>query len=543
MNIMYDNLLRPVKILYIIIYARLSKEEKNKQTEEEQSKSIEHQFEICREYIEEEQKEYPDCKFEILEELYDDGISGTTFDRADFKRLVKLIENKQANMVITKDLSRLGRDHVETDNYIEKWFPEHNVRYVSILESVDTYDVDNVSNDIAPLINWSNDQFAKTTSKKIRKEFKKMMRQGKWVGGEPPLGYQQNPKDKYHFIKEPIGEEIVKTIFKLALENKTPEEISDILIYDKVPIPTIIKGNKRNLNVDLKDLWSPDTIRNILRNKMYLGHMIQGKTTKLNYKSKKIIYLPEDDWIVVENMHEPIIKESDFNSVQLLIKSNKNTTLNTHDYLLKGMIKCKECHHAIGIQYFNKRNTNNYTVCSYYRKYGSKKEVCTAHRFHYEELEKMVTKSIKKECMQYVDSTNFADKLKDKEQSKQLITDLKLNIDKTNRKISKIEKQIDTIYEDKLNGVIDDEQYKRMVKNKQDDIAFEKKKLYQYYNDLEAVTAKKIVEPNYNKLVKDFLAMKKPNKIIIGQLIEKIELSEDGTIDIHYKVQNPYKNI
>ena len=543
MNIMYDNLLRPVKILYIIIYARLSKEEKNKQTEEEQSKSIEHQFEICREYIEEEQKEYPDCKFEILEELYDDGISGTTFDRADFKRLVKLIENKQANMVITKDLSRLGRDHVETDNYIEKWFPEHNVRYVSILESVDTYDVDNVSNDIAPLINWSNDQFAKTTSKKIRKEFKKMMRQGKWVGGEPPLGYQQNPKDKYHFIKEPIGEEIVKTIFKLALENKTPEEISDILIYDKVPIPTIIKGNKRNLNVDLKDLWSPDTIRNILRNKMYLGHMIQGKTTKLNYKSKKIIYLPEDDWIVVENMHEPIIKESDFNSVQLLIKSNKNTTLNTHDYLLKGMIKCKECHHAIGIQYFNKRNTNNYTVCSYYRKYGSKKEVCTAHRFHYEELEKMVTKSIKKECMQYVDSTNFADKLKDKEQSKQLITDLKLNIDKTNRKISKIEKQIDTIYEDKLNGVIDDEQYKRMVKNKQDDIAFEKKKLYQYYNDLEAVTAKKIVEPNYNKLVKDFLAMKKPNKIIIGKLIEKIELSEDGTIDIHYKVQNPYKNI
>lgn len=543
MNIMYDNLLRPVKILYIIIYARLSKEEKNKQTEEEQSKSIQHQFEICREYIEEEQKEYPDCKFIIVEELYDDGISGTTFDRADFNKLVKLIENKQANMVITKDLSRLGRDHVETDNYIEKWFPEHNVRYVSILESVDTYDVDNVSNDIAPLINWSNDQFAKTTSKKIRKEFKKMMRQGKWVGGEPPLGYIQNPKDKYHFIIEPIGAEIVKRIFKLTLKNKTPEEISNILIDDKVPIPTIIKGNKRDLNVDLKDLWSTGTIRDILRNKIYLGHMIQGKTTRLNYKSKKIIYLPEEDWIVVENMHEPIIKENDFNSVQLLIKSNKNTTANTHDYLLKGMIKCKECHHAIGIQYFNKRNTNNYTVCSYYRKYGSKKEVCTAHRFHYEELEKLVIKSIKKECMQYVDSTNFADKLKDKEQSKQLITDLKLNIDKTNRKISKIEKQIDTIYEDKLNGVIDDEQYKRMVKNKQDDIIFEKKKLSQYYNDLEAVTAKKIVEPNYNKLVKDFLAMKKPNKIIIGKLIEKIELSEDGTIDIHYKVQNPYKNI
>ena len=539
---MFDNMLRQVTILYIIIYARLSKEEKDKQSVEEQSKSIQHQFEICREYIEEEQKEYPNCQFIIVEELYDDGISGTTFDRADFNKLVKLIENKKANMVITKDLSRLGRDHVETDNYIEKWFPEHNVRYVSILESVDTYDTDNVSNDIAPLINWSNDQFAKTTSKKIRKEFKKMMRQGKWVGGEPPLGYQQDPKDKYHFIIEPVGAEIVKRIFKLALEEKTTEEISDILIDDKVPIPTIIKGNKRDLNVDLKDLWSADTIRDILRNKMYLGHMVQGKTTKLNYKSKKIIYWPEEDWIVVENMHEPIIKESDFNSVQLLIKSNKNTTTNTHDYLLKGMIKCKECHHSIGIQHFNKRN-NNYTGCSYYRKYGSKKDVCTAHRFHYEELEKLVIKSIKKECMQFVDSTNFADKLKDKEQSKQLLTDLKLNIDKSNRKISKIEKQIDTIYEDKLNGIIDDEQYKRLVKNKQDDIIFEKNKLEQYQKDLESITAKKIVEPNYNKTVKDFLAMKKPNKIIIGKLIDKIELSEDGTIDIHYKVQNPYKNI
>jgi len=541
LNTMYDNLLRPVKTLYIIIYARLSKEEKNKQSEKEQSKSIRHQFEICREYIEEEKKEYPNCKFVIVEELYDDGISGTTFDRADFKKLVKLIENKKSNMVITKDLSRLGRDHVETDNYIEKWFPEHNVRYVSILESVDTYDVNNVSNDIAPLINWSNDQFAKTTSKKIRKEFKKMMHQGKWVGGEPPLGYIQNPKDKYHFIIEPIGAEIVKRIFNLTLQNKTLEEISNILIDEKVPIPTIIKGNKRDLNVDLKNLWSQDTIKDILKNKMYLGHMIQGKTTKLNYKSKKIIYLPEKDWIIVENMHEPIIKESDFNTVQLLIKSNKNTTINTHDYLLKGMIKCKQCQHSIGIQHFNKRN-NNYTVCNYYRKYGSKKQVCTAHRFHYEELEKFIIKSIKKECMQYVDSTNFANKLKHKQQSKQLLIDLKLNIDKTKRKIYKIEKQLDVIYEDKLNEVIDDNQYKRMIKNKQEEIIFEKKKLSQYYEDLETVSAKKVIEPNYSKLIKDFLTMKKTNKIIVGKLIDKIELSENGIIDIYYKVQNPYKN-
>lgn len=531
---MYDNLLKPVKILNIIIYARLSKEEKNKQSREEQSKSIQHQFEICKEYIEEERKEYSNCKFVIVDELYDDGVSGTTFCRADFNKLIKLIENKQANMVITKDLSRLGRDHIATDNYIEKWFPEHNVRYVSVLESVDTYDKESVSNDIAPLINWSNDQFAKTTSKKIRREFKKMMRQGKWVGGEPPLGYQQNPMDKYHFIIEPIGAEIVKRIFKLALENKTPEEISNILIFDKVPIPTVIKGNKRKLNMDLKDLWSSDTIRDILKNKMYLGHMIQGKTAKLNYKSKKIIYLPEEDWIIAKNMHEPIVKENEFNSVQLMIKSNKNTTKNTRDYLLKGLIRCKECRHAIGVQYFDKKN-KVYTICSYYRKYGTKKGVCTAHRFHYNELEKLVIKNIENECMLFIDSSNFVSILKNKDCNKQLITDLELKINQANRKIKKIEDQIDIIYEDKLNEVIDNEQYMRIVKNKQSDIKIEQNKILRYNNDLEEIK-KSSIKQDYNKSVEDFLSMKTFNKVMIGKLINKIELSKDGTIEIYYKV-------
>lgn len=537
---MYDNLLRQVTVLYIIIYARLSKEEKDKQTPEEQSKSIQNQIEICHEYIEEEKKEYPNCQFVIVEELYDDGVSGTTFDRDDFNKLVKLIESKKANMVITKDLSRLGRDHIETDNYIEKWFPEHNVRYVSILESVDTYDSENTSNDIAPLINWSNDQFAKTTSKKIRKEFKKMMLKGQWTGGEPPLGYQKDPNDKHHFIIEETGAEIVKRIFELALEGKTSNEISAILIKEKVPIPTLIKGYKRRLNEDLKELWSEDTIRSILQNEMYLGHMVQGKTTRLNYKSKKIIYLPKSDWIKIKHTHQPIIDKKDFDSVQLLIKSNKNKTTASYDYLLKGLIKCKECNHGIGIQHYQNRK-NNYTICNYYRKYGIKKAVCTAHRFVYEDLEKLVLKNIKKECLQYVDSTNFAEKLKDMEQKKQLKSDLKISINKTKLNIKKLEKIMDTIYQDKLDGIIDSMQYQRIVKNKIKDMEFEKKKLERLYQDLNIIQSKNTSITNYDEVVKEFLEIKKPNKIILGKLIEVIYLSEEGTIDIYYKVQKPYK--
>jgi site-specific DNA recombinase len=536
--VIYDNFLKVVKCFYIIIYARLSKEEAGK-SKEEQSKSIKNQINICKQFIEAEEKEYPDCKFKIVAILKDDGVSGTTFDRDDFKELVKKIETQQANMVITKDLSRLGRDHIRTDDYIENWFPEHNVRYVSIMESVDTY-ADTVSNEVAPLINWSNEHFARQTSKKIKKTFNDYRDEGKWTGGEPPLGYQIDPKDKYHFIIEPKGAEVVKRIFNLAKDNNSVDVIATTLITEHVPIPTIIKGCNRKLNQELVELWSPDTIRDILQSEMYLGHMVQGKSTRLNHKSKTIIYLPKEQWKIKHNTHEPIIDQQTFDSVQLLIKSNKNKTCKTHDYLLKGMIRCAECGHSISIQHYKER-AKNYTICNYYRKYGSKKEVCTSHRQVYEDLEKLVLKNIKEECIQYVDSTNFADKLKDKEQSQQLQVDLKLKVDKCNREIFRLNKSMDDMYKRLDLGIIDEEQYLRLTQSTKESIEYEKSLLQRYNEDLENIKQKNIVEPDYTKAVKEFLTLKKPNKVMITKLIDVIYLSEDGTIDIKYKVQNPYK--
>ena len=426
---MRDNLFRIVSVLNIIIYARLSKEEEGK-THEEQSKSIQNQINICKRYLEDEQQKYPNIKFEIVAELFDDGISGTTFERDDFKELIKLIETKKANMVITKDQSRFGREHIESDNYMEKWFPEHNVRYVAVLDGVDTYIPESANNDMAPIKNWMNEMYAKHTSRAVKATKRENAKKGIWNGGEPPLGLQIDPNNEGSLIIEPVGAEIVKRIFNLALENKSLDQIADILIKEKVPIPTIIKGNKRNLNIDLVDLWNTSTIRELLENEMYKGTMVQCKTTTLSHKSKKIIYLPKEDWIRVPNKVPPIINEKQFDNVQLLINTNKNTKTNSYDYLLKGILICRECKHTIGIQHYNNRK-NNYTVCNYYRKYGKRKEVCTAHRFIYEDLEKLVLKSIKKDCLQYVNDTNLELILKEKVRSKELKTSLKLKIDKS----------------------------------------------------------------------------------------------------------------
>ncbi len=531
---MYDNYFRVVTSFSIIIYARLSKEEVGK-SREEQSKSIKNQIEICKKYIEEEQKRYPKCKFNIVAILKDDGISGTTFERKDFKKLISLIEEKKANMVITTDLSRLGRNHIKTDDFIEEWFPEHNVRYVSIIESVDTY-TDCISNDIAPIINWSNEHFAKLTSKKIRSRFQLLRLEGKWTGGEPPYGYKLDKSAKYHFIVDETNAEVVRRIFKMFLEGSSLNEIANILTKEGVPIPSVSKGYKRKLDANLGEYWKETTIKNILRNEVYCGYMIQGKTTRLNHKSKKTIYLPKDDWIKIRDAHEPIVCEEMFFAAQSLLKSEKYKSKNFYDYLLKGLMKCSECNHAIGVQHFNKRK-QNYTICNYYRKYGSKKEVCTSHRFIYEEVEKLVLNKICEDYLKHIDINSILEKVK-KRLNERPSSNLEEKISACKRNISEVEKELDVLYEDKLKGIIYLEQYERLYGAKMGTLKSLKFRLNSLIEEQKSVgwndtdlleTIKKIVS--------------KPNKSLISSIINVIKINEKGDIEIYYKICGPKERI
>ncbi len=529
---MYDNFFRFIKEIHYIIYTRLSKEEQGK-SREDQSRSIKNQITVCQNYMEEEKRTYPNCIFKEVAILKDDGVSGTTFNREDFHKLVTLIEQKQANMVITKDLSRLGRDHIQTDDYLEKWFPEHNVRYVSVMENIDTY-VDSISNEIAPIINWSNENFARQTSKKIKKTFKEYRKDGKWTGGEIPLGYRKDPHDKYHFMIDEQGKEIVERIFHLALNHNSLDKIVKILTEENVPLPSAIKKNKRKLNINM---WSTKTVKSILQNEMYLGHMVQGKTTRLNHKSKKIIYLEKANWDIVKNTHEAIIDQETFQNVQLLLKANKNKTIHSYDYLLKGLIKCKECKHSISIQSYPKRKAC-YTVCNYYRKYGSKKEVCTAHRFNYLELEKLVLTQIKEDCFKYLDKDKLMEILTNYQEHLPIIYDIKRNIEKSKQEIRKLDNQIKEIYNDKLEGIITKEQYQNITKSKYETLEYEKKKISRYQNQLKE-TEKNNQKQNEKKIIQEVLSLN--NKLLILNLIDVIYLGQNGHIHIYYKIQKPYQ--
>ena len=203
------------KTMYkVAIYIRLSKEDVDRGYDE--SESIKNQRTLLTEYV---QKLGRECK--LIDIYIDQGYTGTNFNRPAFQKMIRDINSGKVNMVVTKDLSRLGRDYIETVEYIEKWFPENNVRYVSVTDGIDTFETSNGNNDIAPFKSILNDMYSKDLSKKIRTALHTMQKQGKWVGGKTAIGYMKDPNDKNKLIICEPEAEIVKTIFNMATLRKS----------------------------------------------------------------------------------------------------------------------------------------------------------------------------------------------------------------------------------------------------------------------------------------------------------------------------------
>lgn len=320
----------------VALYIRLSKEDQKPG----ESESITNQRSILTRFAESQ-------KLTIVEEYVDDGISGTTFNRPSFIRMIEDIESKKVNMVITKDLSRLGRDYIQTGYYLEKYFPENRVRYISILDNVDT-GIDSSSNDITPFRSILNDMYAKDISKKIKSVKHNNQELGKFIGGKAPYGYKFPPDTTHSFIIDEEVAPIVRRIFNEAKSGKSCRAIALDLSIDGIPTPSQYAVSKGYKMTKVAPHWSDPRIREILLNEVYIGNMVQGRMKKINYKSKINFRLPKDQWKIVEGTHEPIIDESTFIKAKEMIETRKQTRVKSHDYLLKGLIYCHECRKKMG---------------------------------------------------------------------------------------------------------------------------------------------------------------------------------------------------
>ena len=436
------------------IYIRLSKEDGDR----EESESVVNQRKILKAYAKEN-------KYKIYDEYVDDGYTGTNFNRPDFKRMIKDIENKKINMVITKSLSRLGRDYIETGKYIETFFPENEIRYIAILDDVDTFLDKNC--DTVAFKNIMNDYYAKETSKNIKKTKNKKKLEGFYYTAYAPFGYKKTSKSGNLEIDE-VQANIVRKIFDLFIDGYGTYQISNMLTDEKVETPglqmkmTCVVNNMTNTT----DKWNHNTIRRILENQIYIGNCVQNKTKKISYKSKKMISLPEEEHSIIKNHHEPIISKEKWDIVQKMLKNHKNAKVRETDVIFKGLLYCSHCNNKLTIRTKVDHNksgdvTRRYILCGTAAKKYSNKS-CYSRYINYDVFEEKAISKITDTLELYINSKAFKDedalrKILESQSNKGSI--LK-KIEKLEKDLESVNKKIATLYNDKLNGLLEEQDFR-----------------------------------------------------------------------------------
>lgn len=524
METLADVLEKTQKVIYkVAIYIRLSREDEK----DGESESVTNQKTLLIKYVKEH-------GYKIFDIYIDDGYTGTNFNRPAFIRMINDIEAGKVNMVITKDLSRLGRDYIGTGEYIEKWFPKHKVRYVSILDGLDTF-LNNSSNEIAPFKAIINDMYSRDNSKKIKSALKSLQEQGKWVGGCPPFGYAVDPNDKNHLVVNPDESWIVKKIFDLALKGKPRNQIITILYNEKIPTPSMIRKTKRVQKYADIGYWNATTVKSILTNDLYTGDMVQNRRSRISYKIRQVVPNNSEDWIIVEGTHEALISKEDFKEINRLLKLNKGLRYEKKIRgVYDGLIYCYECKHRMALQGGTGGHNHGhfYTICNTYRKY-SKLNICTSHCNNFSKLENRITDELKKIFKSYVNEDKTYNNLLANKKNADNSTDLALTLKKLEVEIDTKNKNLDKMYIDKLESKITEEMYNRISSNMQNEIKIlEDKKstiIDDIYNDKLSND-----DERCKNLVKDFLSVEKPSREVIVRLIKRIELHQDKTIDIYF---------
>ena len=500
------------------IYIRLSREDEEKEKYQE-SESIGNQRTLLMQYIRQN-------KLNFISEYVDDGVSGTSFDRPAFNRMIADIEAGKINMVITKDLSRLGRNYVQSGLYIENYFPEHEVRFVAILDNIDTA-YDNSNNDIAPFKSILNEMYAKDTSKKINSVLQSKRRQGEYLG-TAPYGYKKDPENKYHLIIDKEAANVVKLIYEKYLAGFGTMQIADYLSKKKIPIPSDYNKRNRGAKSLTYGLWQQSTVRFILSNEIYTGTVIQGKRKKVSFKSKKFINLPEEDWIKIENMHEAIISKEDFERAKKVINATKGSRVVQNDYLFKGLLRCYDCKGYIGIRSPDKKG-NIYGRCQRYGRFG-KFDVCSPHNFNYQVFEEQMLEVLREVCKEYTNTKKLEEiaKQSKSKQSEELC--IKKKIDSFKETIEKETRKLEVMYDDRLAGIITLDEYMKNANRIKECV----KGYEQSIKELSGENDKTKSESRLDNLIEEFLNMEKPTKEIIREFIEKIEIHSDKQVDIYF---------
>ena len=439
------------------IYCRLSRDDELTGD----SNSIVNQKAILKRYAKEQ-------GFRNIQFFVDDGYSGANFNRPDWQRMISMVENDQIGVLIAKDMSRIGRNYLEVGIYTEVLFPEHNVRFIAVNSGVDS--ANQADNDFTPFLNIINEFYVKDSSKKVKASMKQKGESGEYLTTNPPYGYMKDPDNpKRHWVIDDEAAAVVRQIFEWCMEGFGPSQIAKKLKEAKVDCPTV-HWMKMGRNAPAKTPdnpydWAPRTISGILEKQEYLGHMVNFKTRKQSYKSKKKIENPPEQWRIFENTHEAIIDAETFERVQELRKNKRRPARTGKSNMFSGIVRCADCKEKL--YYCTSKNfetRQDHFVCSTSRKKGT--DVCDTHFIRAVVLEEGVLQHMRLviSCVAaYEDKFRKALGAKRSAEARKELSAKKRTLQKSENRIKELDRLFKRIYEDMVSGVISEARFQMLA--------------------------------------------------------------------------------
>lgn len=539
------------KHFYAAMYLRLSREDSDmtnavysEESETDgvfraESISIGSQRELIRSFIREQED------IELFDCYADDNYSGSNFERPEFKRMLCDIEAGKVNCVIVKDLSRFGRDYIETGRYLEQVFPALGVRFIALTDRYDSFSADaGEKNIVLPVKNFINDSYCRDISTKVKSQLAIKRRNGECLAAFAVYGYQKSPEDKNKLLVDDYAAGIVRRIFAWKIEGVAISAIAERLNDLHVLSP---KEYKKSLGLNYRggftrgscSKWSSPSVRRILTNEVYLGHLVQGKTERINYKVKKVVEKPKEEWIRVENTHEAIISADDFAIVQNLLKADGRVRPEKKEISpFMGLLFCGDCKEQM-VRRVNryKEKEKVYYICST----KNRGEGCSRHSIEETVLKELAGTAIRHYANDFLEQERLFAQAKEQEANLQTVISYNKEITRLKKEQDKYYSLCAGLYEDLRMGIITKEEFKRLhseFQRKAESLLAAEEKQEQLVREM---FKSGVLSAGRLASFKDSLELKEIDRHTMASLVKRIWVYEGKRVEIEFYFTDQYQ--
>lgn len=517
----------------VAMYLRLSQDdEKYDKDFKAESNSISNQRLQIQDYIDKNEE------MELASEYVDDGYSGINFERPAFKEMMEDVITGSINCIVVKDLSRFGRDYIDSGRYLQRVFPSLDIRFIALNDNYDSFTASETEkNLVIPFKNFINDNYCRDTSAKVRSVCKVKRKQGQFISNYAPYGYEKDEEDKHKIVIDKEVEYVVRKIFSMKLEGYSSYSIAKHLNDNGIPSPMEhkkAKGIRYKTGFSTKAVakWDTPAVNRILTNEVYIGTLQQGKREKINYKLDKVVSKDKSDWIEIEDNHEAIIDPHDFEIVQKLLKCDiKAKNVGEKADLFSGLLFCKDCNAQMTKKVDKRGKTPTiYYICSSY----NKGQDCSRHSIKQEELQRTVLEMIRHYIQCLGEYETISEKIKEMEVSYELFQRIDKRQEYTKKSKAKFELLKSSLYQDLKEGIIVEEEFYDMREFYTNRIVESELILEKQSKEIARLYKKSLGNQNFLADIKKYQNIGTLERGLLVRLVDKIYVLEDKKIEIQF---------